>query len=163
PPPERIFASGCRPPHMDVPLTRIAHLPDDELCARIIAMGGTPPEAMAHPELRELVLPTIRADFAMVEAYRFRPEPPLATPFGVDIGRAEWAYGPGGKPAVLHAAGLRFSTGHSGGVALIAVGRGRELGVGVRPRRPLDLDDSEIRPHLSDDELVDLAGLAEEQ
>src|SRR5262249_10827069 len=45
--------------------------------------------ALAIPELRELVLPVIRADFAMVEAYRFRPEPPLATPIVVLAGAAD--------------------------------------------------------------------------
>jgi surfactin synthase thioesterase subunit/phosphopantetheinyl transferase len=289
PGPVRLFASGCRPPHLDVPLTRLAGLPDDELCARIVAMGGTPPAALAHPELRELVLPAIRSDFAMVEAYRYRLEPPLDVPIvvlagaddpeaaaaemtgwsahtaawtrlytlpgdhfflhsaqadvlgriaaetpdqggpeapgaarqlagdevyllearldgrpdlcaaagelspherrraadlgdarasgrfvgrhalrrrvlralGVEVGTAEYARGPGGRPAVVHPSGLRFCAAHAGGVALFAAALGRDVGVDVR-RRGLDAGSPAVARHLGAEERADLAGLAEE-
>jgi surfactin synthase thioesterase subunit len=84
--PAALLVSGCRPPHLDTPLSRIARLPDDEFCARLQAMGGTAPGILEHPELRALLLPTLRADFAMVESYRYRPEPPLPVPVVVFAG-----------------------------------------------------------------------------
>jgi medium-chain acyl-[acyl-carrier-protein] hydrolase len=33
-----------------------------------------------NPELKEFFLPTIRADFELVETYEYEPEPPLACP-----------------------------------------------------------------------------------
>jgi surfactin synthase thioesterase subunit/phosphopantetheinyl transferase len=78
--PRQLFVSGCRPPHMDIPLKRIARLSDDEFCDKLAAMGGTPPGVFASAELRALVLPVLRADFVMVESYRYRPEPPLPVP-----------------------------------------------------------------------------------
>lgn len=79
PMPQLFFVSGVRPPEMEI-VTRISHLPDDEFCARVVAMGGTQPEALAEPELRELVLPALRADFTAVESYAYADEPPLPVP-----------------------------------------------------------------------------------
>jgi len=84
--PIALFVGGSRPPHMDTPLTRIARLPDDEFAARVVAMGGTPTGLLDDAEMRGLLLPALRADFAMVEAYRFRPEPPLPIPIVVLAG-----------------------------------------------------------------------------
>jgi hypothetical protein len=65
---------------MDTPLNRIARLPDAEFCARVIAMGGTPPGVFEMLELRDLLLPVLRSGFALVESYRFRGEPALPVP-----------------------------------------------------------------------------------
>lgn len=43
---------------------------DDELIEDISLQGGTDPQAFAHPELRELILPAIRADYRLVDGYR---------------------------------------------------------------------------------------------
>lgn len=80
PMPVQLIVGGSRPPHMDTPLNRIARLPDAEFCARVIAMGGTPPGVFEMPELRDLLLPVLRSDFALVESYRFRGEPALPVP-----------------------------------------------------------------------------------
>jgi surfactin synthase thioesterase subunit/phosphopantetheinyl transferase len=84
--PIALFVGGSRPPHMDTPLTRIARLSDDEFVARVVAMGGTPAGLLDNQEIRALILPAMRADFAMVEAYRFRPEPALPLPIVVLAG-----------------------------------------------------------------------------
>jgi len=84
--PVALFVSGARPPHMDTPLSRIARLPDDDFCKRLLAMGGTPTGLLDDAEMRALLLPVLRADFAMVESYRYRREPPLPTPILVTAG-----------------------------------------------------------------------------
>ncbi len=85
--PIALLVGGCRPPHMDTPLQRISKLPDDEFCERLQAMGGTPPGVLEHPELRSLLLPVLRSDFAMVEGYRYRPAEPLGVPIVAFAGR----------------------------------------------------------------------------
>src|SRR5207253_10188751 len=47
------------------------------------------------------------------------------------------AYGARGKPALADGDGLRFNVAHSHGLALVAVARGRELGVDLERVRPL--------------------------
>ncbi|MFC6083626.1 thioesterase II family protein [Sphaerisporangium aureirubrum] len=51
-------------------------------------MGGTPPEVLDQPELLRAVLPTFRADLAVLSTHDFRPLTPLAVPIrafaGVD-------------------------------------------------------------------------------
>ncbi|MGK5496577.1 thioesterase II family protein [Streptomyces sp. URMC 125] len=46
-----------------------AHLPDEELMAQVRALGGTEAQAFEDPELRDLVLPAIRADYRLLEGY----------------------------------------------------------------------------------------------
>jgi 4'-phosphopantetheinyl transferase len=57
-----------------------------------------------------------------------------------------FVYGPQGKPDLAeshHASGLRFNLSHSGGIALLAVARNRELGVDVE-QIPADFASLEI-------------------
>lgn len=49
----------------------------EELRQRLREVGGVPPIALAEDELFELLLPMLRADFAVFECYRYEPEPPL--------------------------------------------------------------------------------------
>jgi pyochelin biosynthetic protein PchC len=43
-------------------------------------LGGTDPALFGDEQVRDLVLPSIRADYALIEGYGPRPGPPLATP-----------------------------------------------------------------------------------
>ncbi|MFD7707405.1 thioesterase II family protein [Streptomyces sp. NPDC059785] len=49
-------------------------------------LGGTPPQLFDHPELVELFLPVLRADFTISETYTPLPGPPLACPLWVCAG-----------------------------------------------------------------------------
>ena len=40
-------------------------------------LDGTPLEALEHPELMQVMMPLLRADFALVDTYEYRPKPPL--------------------------------------------------------------------------------------
>jgi surfactin synthase thioesterase subunit len=78
-PPRLLAVSGRRAPHLppEPGFEPYHRMPDDEFLARVIALGGIPPEVAANPELLELVLPTLKADFAAVETYEGRPEEKL--------------------------------------------------------------------------------------
>jgi medium-chain acyl-[acyl-carrier-protein] hydrolase len=79
PRPAHLFASACPAPHL--PDDDMTHaLPDDELVARLRAMGGMAEDVLAHRELMEMILPVFRADAAVTETFRYTAEPPLDVP-----------------------------------------------------------------------------------
>ena len=67
--PARLFVSGHRAPHLPRRHPRIHHLPDRAFVDELCRLNGTPAEVLAAPELLELVLPPLRADFRMAETY----------------------------------------------------------------------------------------------
>ncbi|MFF4424758.1 thioesterase II family protein [Streptomyces sp. NPDC001549] len=74
-PPRALIASACRSPFLPNPSPVHAEkLTDDELVAAIEARGGTDHAILNEPELREIILPAIRADFAIDDRYRFSDE-----------------------------------------------------------------------------------------
>lgn len=95
PMPEHLFASGCDAPQYRSPPKRMHALPDAELIESLRGYNGTPPEVLAHRELMELLLPTIRADFSLAENYRYDPGAPLAIPITVLSGREDDHVDPG--------------------------------------------------------------------
>jgi surfactin synthase thioesterase subunit len=48
-------------------------LPEREFIEGLRRLGGTPPEVLANRELLDLVMPMLRADFALVGEYRPGP------------------------------------------------------------------------------------------
>jgi medium-chain acyl-[acyl-carrier-protein] hydrolase len=44
---------------------------------------GTPQDVLDHPELMQLMIPLLRADFAVCETYQYQAEPPLECPVTV--------------------------------------------------------------------------------
>lgn len=78
--PACFFASGCRAPQLGPGPERRHLLPEEELIASLRRMNGTPPELLENEELMRLVLPTLRCDFAVVETFRYRPQPPFPWP-----------------------------------------------------------------------------------
>lgn len=70
--PLAFIASSCRAPHLVNP--RPVHperFDDDQLVAAIKARGGTNNAILDEPDLREIIIPSIRADFAIDDGYRF--------------------------------------------------------------------------------------------
>jgi medium-chain acyl-[acyl-carrier-protein] hydrolase len=78
--PRVLFVSGGRAPHLRRTQDSIHDKSTEELTARLKAIGGLPDEVYQEKELLELLMPTIRADFALCETYRYREEPPLECP-----------------------------------------------------------------------------------
>ncbi|WBO62914.1 thioesterase II family protein [Streptomyces camelliae] len=84
----RLFASGRRAPSVFRP--EFVHRKDDDgLVAELQALSGTHPALLDDPELRALVLPTIRSDYRAIETYRCAPGASVACPVTVLIGDAD--------------------------------------------------------------------------
>lgn len=80
PEPVHLFASGRGAPTV-VDLDEPIHdLPPERFRQRLRELNGTPVEVLEHPELMELVEPLLRADFRVVETYRYAPAAPLTCP-----------------------------------------------------------------------------------
>lgn len=79
-PPAGLIVSGQRAPDVVDPHPHLHGLPDAEFVEAVRELGGTPPEVFAHPELVDLVLPALRADFTAVETYEWTPGPPIDIP-----------------------------------------------------------------------------------
>ena len=79
--PFRMFASAHRAPHLPHPHPIIHGLPDqafiDQMCSQY---GGIPQAVLDNPDLVELMLPCLRADFTVFETYRYDEEAPLPIP-----------------------------------------------------------------------------------
>ncbi|MEV2271294.1 lantibiotic dehydratase [Nonomuraea africana] len=89
--PARLYLGGCRPPDLADPLAGLSAADDDTLLARLSALGGMPSELMSEPELLELVLPALRADFGWLDAYRYHEDEPLPVPITAFAGREDAA------------------------------------------------------------------------
>lgn len=87
--PERLIVSAaCAPPCRGTS-RRLHELDDDALLQALRDYNGTPPEALAHRELMELLLPAIRADFSLLHDYRYAAEAALPLPITVLAGRRD--------------------------------------------------------------------------
>lgn len=65
--PQSLHVVSHRAPDAASPYPGVAHLPETEFCDHVKSYGGTPNEVFDTPELAELLLPVLRADFALVE------------------------------------------------------------------------------------------------
>jgi medium-chain acyl-[acyl-carrier-protein] hydrolase len=74
-----LVSAGPAPqiPHRGAP---IHSLPENEFAAELRRLNGTPGELLNHKELMDIVLPALRADFALYESYRYLSGPPLNCP-----------------------------------------------------------------------------------
>jgi surfactin synthase thioesterase subunit len=87
--PRHLVASGCSAPSL-LPSQRvkqIAELNGAEFAEAIGFFGGLAPEVIADPELRDLLLPGLIADFRMAVGYRYQTGPLLAVPATLVVGR----------------------------------------------------------------------------
>jgi medium-chain acyl-[acyl-carrier-protein] hydrolase len=75
-----LFVSGFPAPQLSRPETRIHELPTRRFWDEIRRLGGTPLDILADEEIKRLVEPSLRADFAALERYRYEQEAPLECP-----------------------------------------------------------------------------------
>lgn len=75
-----LFVSGSPAPQLPRRGPRLRHLPEDEFITELKSLNGTPPEILENPELMQMIIGTLRADFAIAETYSFSGGPPLACP-----------------------------------------------------------------------------------
>lgn len=78
--PVRLYVSGHRAPHLPSRDPPVHSLPDREFLDELRQLNGTPEEILRDAELRELMLPLLRADFAIAETYVHVPGEPLDCP-----------------------------------------------------------------------------------
>lgn len=80
PGPLHLFVAGrCAPQILD-PDPPVHELPEPEFVEELRRLNGTPEPVLQHPELMTLLLPTLRADFAINETYVYQDEEPLDCP-----------------------------------------------------------------------------------
>lgn len=89
PQPMHLWVSGCDAPQSRQPSRRLHELDDAALIEALAHYGGTPREVLAHRELMQIALPSIRADFALAADYSYLPMPSLDTPITVFTGAAD--------------------------------------------------------------------------
>ena len=73
----------ARAPAAPVPPT------DAELVDALRGLGGTPPEILDSPDMLELLLPPMRADYALLAGYEPRWQPPLDIPITALVGDSD--------------------------------------------------------------------------
>ncbi|RIK37850.1 MAG: putative thioesterase [Chloroflexi bacterium] len=78
--PLRLYVSGYRAPQLPDPDPAIHDLPDGEFLSELRRLEGTPDEVLENEELTRLLLPALRADFAVCETYTHIYQRPLSCP-----------------------------------------------------------------------------------
>jgi medium-chain acyl-[acyl-carrier-protein] hydrolase len=78
--PVHLFVAGRQAPQIPPARPPRYNLPDAEFIEELGRLNGTPKEIFEHPELTQLMLPMLRADFELVETYSYRSGPPLDVP-----------------------------------------------------------------------------------
>ncbi|TDD61310.1 thioesterase [Kribbella antibiotica] len=81
----QLLVSGSADP-WSVRVDRATGLSDDEFVAQVRKLAGYDHPALSDPELRELILPTLRADVEMHEAYRAEPAARISAPITAVLG-----------------------------------------------------------------------------
>jgi surfactin synthase thioesterase subunit len=78
--PAHLVVSGCSAPRTRAP-RQIRHtLPGAELWQSVCELNGMSEEIARDTAMRDLLLPTLRADFQVSDTYRYSPGPPLGCP-----------------------------------------------------------------------------------
>lgn len=128
--PTCLIVSGRRAPGLAGNHRRLSSLPDDEFLAEVGRLNGIPQEVRGEPELLDMLLPALRADFELAETYQPLPGDRLGCPvvaymstadpetdyagvlgwrevttgeFTIRVFRGDHFYLKGGRPDVLNA------------------------------------------------------------
>ncbi|QHA09869.1 alpha/beta fold hydrolase [Streptomyces broussonetiae] len=86
--PAALHVSSRKAPHRLTP-RRLDEQGDEALIAELRRLGGTDTELLDDPDLRELVLPALRADFTVVGTYGPRDAAPVDCPVHAYVGDAD--------------------------------------------------------------------------
>ena len=87
--PLRLFVSAHKAPHTahgDAPMHLLS---DTELVALLRRLGLVPEAALESPELIDLILPPLKADYQLSETYRWSADAPLSVPITAMGGRLD--------------------------------------------------------------------------
>jgi medium-chain acyl-[acyl-carrier-protein] hydrolase len=75
--PVRLFVSAVRAPQIPSRDRPIHALPEEEFLVELRRLNGIPRKVLEDVQLMQIMLPILRADFAVYETYAYSPEPPL--------------------------------------------------------------------------------------
>ncbi len=79
--PACLIVAACKAPQLPERLALIHGLPEGEFLAKLQQRyQGIPQEVASQKDLMRLLLPTLRADFKLVETYQYQPGLPLDCP-----------------------------------------------------------------------------------
>jgi medium-chain acyl-[acyl-carrier-protein] hydrolase len=78
--PTHLFVSGCPAPQASNSQRQRHLMPEPDFIAYLRALGGTTDDVLQNSELMELMMPVIRADFAIADTYSYLQERPLEIP-----------------------------------------------------------------------------------
>ncbi|MEO6828780.1 MAG: alpha/beta fold hydrolase [Acidobacteriaceae bacterium] len=99
PGPHHLFVGATRPPHLELPFSPIHGLGDKEFVEKVQARyGGIPAAIYNQPDILEMFLPAMRADFTAYETYRFATGEPLEIPISAFAGKDDAAVLPESLP-----------------------------------------------------------------
>jgi surfactin synthase thioesterase subunit len=101
--PLHLFISGSAAEPSGAADPPVAHLDDEAFLARVRTLGGLDPDVLAHPDLVDLLIPALRADYEAAEAHT--PDP--AATVNVPITALGGLHDPAAPPGALIAWGRR--------------------------------------------------------
>jgi surfactin synthase thioesterase subunit len=78
--PLQLFVSGFSAPQLPLALPSMHELPDEEFLAALVNLNGTPASVLEDNGLMRMLMPLLRADFAVYETYTYLAEAPLDLP-----------------------------------------------------------------------------------
>ena len=96
PQPVGLLVSAHAAPQIPYPGPFIHELPDADFVRELRRYQGTPEAVFQSAELLAMVLPSLRADFSMLETYEYDPQPPFDFPIWAFAGEEDLE-----APAVL--------------------------------------------------------------
>ena len=92
---EHLFIGASAPPHLGRIHEEIGHLPDAEFVGAIQERyAGIPEAVLREPELMEMFLPPLKADFLAYERYRFRRTTGVTCPVTIFAGAEDQVLAP---------------------------------------------------------------------
>jgi medium-chain acyl-[acyl-carrier-protein] hydrolase len=92
--PECMFLSGRKAPHSPGKRHPVSSMTDEDFMNELRSLGGTPEEVLADPDMMRLMLPTARADFALLDHWYMQapsapPVPSISMPIYAMAGRRD--------------------------------------------------------------------------
>lgn len=84
--PIHMFVAGQAAPQIQPSEQKIHLLPDEEFIQRLREYNGTSEEVLQHMEILQMLLPVMRADFALCENYTYYSDTPLNCPISIFCG-----------------------------------------------------------------------------
>ncbi|MAT97960.1 MAG: putative thioesterase [Anaerolineaceae bacterium] len=86
---KHLFVSGYSAPHLPDKLPPMHHLDDAQFVAALQDLDTMPTAVLENEELLTLLLPLLRADFAIYEQYQFQVGEPIACPLTILGGKSD--------------------------------------------------------------------------